>query len=81
MPTTDQKPAAPSPKPAAAPEPAESQESEEAAPQVERVTMGALVLEKTVYPDGECVTKTLREPQIEKSLVDATRSAQRKLGH
>jgi len=76
MATTDTKAAAAT---AAAP-PAEGA-AEKEGPQVERVAIAGLVLEKTVYPDGECKTAVLREPTIAPELVRATRSLQRSRGH
>jgi hypothetical protein len=50
-------------------------------PVVERVNIAGLVLEKTLYPDGECEVNTLDEPQIDPSLIRATRASQRRRGH
>lgn len=89
---TAQAVAAPPAKPPVAPPPAPPVESvtettpeettpEEAAPQVERVNMSGLVLEKTQYPDGECETKVLKEPMIAPELVRATRKLQQARGY
>jgi hypothetical protein len=53
----------------------------DAKPVVERVNIAGLVIEKTVYPDGECETEVLREPEIDPQLVRATRNNQRRRGH
>lgn len=53
----------------------------EAGPVVERVNIAGLVLEKTMYSDGECETEVLREPEIDPQLVRATRTNQRRRGH
>jgi hypothetical protein len=78
MATVDPKAAAPKPAPPAEPEAIEEQED---APMVERVNMSGLVLEKTVYPDGECQTEILKEPMIPQEMVRATRALQRRRGH
>jgi hypothetical protein len=69
---------APSPAVTSEPEP-EKQES--AGPIVERVNMSGLVIEKTLYPDGECETEVLAQPEIDAALVKATRASQRARGH
>jgi hypothetical protein len=48
---------------------------------VEILNMAGLVLRKTVHPDGECETETLKEPMIAPELVRATRASQRQRGH
>lgn len=53
----------------------------ETGPIVERVNIAGLVIEKTVYSDGECETEVLREPEIDPQLVRATRNNQRRRGH
>lgn len=77
MPTADPKPATVAAKPVSTPQ----VEPEEDAPQVEHVNIAGLVLNKTVYPDGECETQVLREPMIEPELVRSTRASQRARGH
>lgn len=52
----------------------------EPAPMVETVNMAGLVMERTVYPDGECESKVLKEPMISEELVRATRASQRRYG-
>jgi hypothetical protein len=75
------------PKPPVTPPPAPPAEStveeasEEGLPQVEHVNMSGLVLEKTLYPDGECETKVLKEPMIATELVRATRKLQQARGY
>lgn len=84
MATTDPKPATVAAKPAAAPapqQPAPEVEPDIDAPEVERVNIAGLVLEKTVYSDGECETQVLREPMIDPELVRSTRASQRSRGH
>jgi hypothetical protein len=69
--------------PAPAPEQAsvgEQEQSSAEAPVVEQVAMGGLVLQKTIYPDGECETTVLREPAIAPELIRATRAGQRARG-
>lgn len=84
MPTAD--PKAPAPKTlvaaqkAAEPE-TEAQEAPEEGPIIERVNMSGLVMEKRLYPDGECETEVLAEPEISPALVKATRTSQRARGH
>jgi hypothetical protein len=52
----------------------------EAGPIVERVSIGGLVIEKTLYPDGDFEADVLKEPEIDPSLIRATRSLQRQRG-
>jgi hypothetical protein len=80
MATTDPKAATVAAKATAAPA-VEPDETEEEGPQVERINMAGLVLEKTVYPDGECETVVVQQPMIAPELVRATRSLQRSRGH
>lgn len=80
MATTDPKAATVAAKATAAPA-VEPDETEEEGPQVERINMAGLVLEKTVYPDGECETVVVKQPMIAPELVRATRSLQRARGH
>lgn len=72
-------PAAQAPQPQ--PEPEMELTPDEIGPQIERVNMAGLVLEKTVFSDGMCKTEVLREPEIDPSLVRATRNSQRARGH
>jgi hypothetical protein len=67
--------------PAPAPAPEVATESDVEAPVVELVSIGGLVIEKTMYPDGECETRTVREPAIAPELVRSTRASQRRQGH
>lgn len=80
MATTDPKAATVAAKATTAPA-VEPDETEEEGPQVERINMAGLVLEKTVYPDGECETVVVQQPMIAPELVRATRSLQRSRGH
>lgn len=83
MATPDPKAVAAPTKPPVAPSPAPriEAESEDVAPQIERVNMSGLVIEKIAYPDGECETKVLKEPTISTELVRSTRALQRARGH
>jgi hypothetical protein len=76
MATVDPKAAAQKPAP-----PAEPEAIEEQGPIVEHVNMSGLVLEKTVYPNGECQTEILKEPMIPQEVIRATRALQRRRGH
>lgn len=68
------------PSPAAASEP-EPEKQEPVGPVTERINMAGLVMEKTLYPGGECETEVLHEPEIDAALVRATRASQRARGH
>lgn len=86
MSTAVPKPAVTTPKPSDSPavQPDESNaapEPDEQAPQVERVNMAGLILEKTLHDDGECETRVIKEPMIAAELVRATRASQRERGH
>lgn len=86
MATADPKAATVAPKPATQPaaqtaEPEVTADTQEDAPQVERVNMAGLVLEKVMHADGECETTVLKQPMIAAELVRATRSSQRSRGH
>jgi len=86
MSTAAPKPATTTPKPSAQPavQPDESDptvEPDEQGPQVERVNMAGLILEKTLHEDGQCETRTIREPMIAPELIRATRASQRARGH
>lgn len=74
-------PAAQAPAPQAQPEPEMELTPDEIGPQIERVNIAGLVLEKTVFPDGVCETEVLNEPEIDPNLVRATRASQRARGH
>lgn len=74
-------PAVQAPKPQAQPEPEMELTPDEIGPVIEHVNMAGLVLEKTVFPDGVCQTEVLSEPEIDPSLVRATRASQRERGH
>lgn len=83
MATPGQKPPAPSapPEPVIqASEPEDEQQPVVVGPVVEQVTMGGLVLSKTVTPDGNCTTEVLREPTIAPEQVRETSAAQRAQG-
>jgi hypothetical protein len=81
MATVDPKAPARAPAPAPKPAPVAEVEAEEPAPEVERVNIAGLVLEKTVYADGMCETEVLQEPMIAPELVRSTRASQRARGH
>jgi len=81
MATVDPKAPARAPAPAPKPAPVAEVEAEEPAPEVERVNIAGLVLEKTVYPDGACETEVINEPMIAPELVRSTRASQRARGH
>lgn len=81
MATADPKAATITAKPAVqAPEP-ETEELDKVLPEVERVNIGGLELEKTLFLDGQCKTKLIREPMIAAELVRATSASQRNRGH
>lgn len=65
----------------AAPRVAEEVHEVEEKPIFERVNIAGLVLDKTLYPDGECETTLVDEPRIDPSLIRATRASQRQRGH
>lgn len=50
-------------------------------PIFERVNIAGLVLDKTLYPDGEYEVTLVDEPRIDPSLIRATRTSQRRRGH
>jgi hypothetical protein len=81
MATVDPKAPARAPAPSPKPAPAAEVEAEEPAPEVERVNIAGLVLEKTVYPDGVCETEVINQPMIPAELVRSTRASQRARGH
>jgi len=81
MATADPKAATVTAKPAIqAPEP-EAEELDEILPEVERVNIGGLELEKTLLSGGQCKTKLIKEPMIAAELVRATSASQRNRGH
>lgn len=75
-------PAPKTPAPARPPVVEEAQEAESSErPTFERVNIAGLVLDKTLYSDGECEVTLVDEPQIDPSLIRATRASQRRRGH
>jgi len=52
----------------------------ESGPVAETVSMGGLVIEKTVDDDGTCRTSVLKQPMIDRELIRATKASQRQAG-
>lgn len=52
----------------------------EGQPFVERISIGGLVIEKTLHDNGICETEVVREPLIPMEFVRATKAQQRQAG-
>ena len=75
---TPAKPVEPKP-PAEQTPPAETMAAEEQ-PFSERISIGGLVIEKTLHDNGICETEVVREPLIPLEFARATKAQQRQAG-